>query len=125
MQARIRMGSALGIALLAAVAPAPRAEAVPQACRDWRSEHRAWTVEAVQRVLASAPRRAVDEAVFEILQREAWLTSCPVTVAGARYELIGWRLVGRAPDSFGSAVLESILARAGLELDLRRWFSAP
>lgn len=114
------------VALLAALAAsallAQRAGAVSETCREWRSEHRTWTVEAMRRYLSGAPQRSLDEAVFEMLQREAYLTSCGVTVAGARAELVGWRLIGRAPDDYGSAVLESILSRAGMELDPRRWF---
>jgi hypothetical protein len=116
----MRWGALLA-ALAASALLAQRAAAVPQSCRDWRSEHRSWTVEAVQRYLFGAPQSSLDAAVFEMLQREAYLTSCDVTVAGARAEWIGWRLIGRAPDDYGSAVLESILARAGFELDLRRW----
>ncbi len=33
--------------------------------------------------------------------------------------MVGWRLVGRTPDDYGGAVLESVLERAGLDMDLR------
>ena len=111
--------------LAASAGLASRAGAVSQACRDWRSEHGAWRVEVVRRVLAGAPQSALDAAVFEMLQREAYLSSCGVTRVGARTEWVGWRLLGRAPDAYASAVLESLLAQAGFELDLRRWLVVP
>jgi hypothetical protein len=114
------------LAILAASAlAAHRAGAVPQSCRDWRGEHRRWTIEAVRLYLTGAPERELDGALFEMLQREAYLTSCDVTLAGARAELVGWRLLERTPEEYPSAVLESILERAGFDLELRRWFAAP
>ncbi len=78
----------------------------------------------VQRYLRGAPNRGVDAAIFEMLQREAYLTSCDVSVAAARGELVGWRLVGRMPEEYGSAVLESVLERAGFDVGLRGIFEA-
>jgi hypothetical protein len=87
-----------------------------------RYEPRDWKTEVVRRYLHGAPQREVDDAIFEMLQREAYLTSCDVSVAAARGELVGWRLVGRMPEEYGSAVLESVLERAGFDLGLRSLF---
>ena len=38
----------------------------------------------VKRYLGRAPQRELDEAVFELLQREAYLTSCDQSVRAAR-----------------------------------------
>ena len=95
-----------------------------ESCREWRDEHGYWKVQAARRALGAAPRHELDTAVFELLQREAYLTSCEVSVRGARADLVGWRLLGRAPDEYGSAVLESLLERGGFDLDLRRLFAA-
>jgi hypothetical protein len=113
--------AAAGIALLWA-----GGAGAAESCREWRDEHAYWKARAAERVLAGAPQHELDTAVFELLQREAYLTSCEVSVQGARADLVGWRLLGRAPDEYGSAVLESLLERGGLDLDLRRLFaSAP
>jgi len=114
-------GAALVMSLLLGVT----AQADNDSCREWRGEHRSWKTEALRRYLHGAPQRELDEAVFEVLQREAYLTSCDVSVEGGRDELVGWRLVGRMPEDFGSAVAESVLARAGFELDLRELFENP
>jgi hypothetical protein len=73
----------------------------------------------MQRYLRGAPQRELDEAVFEILQREAYLTSCDTSARSARGAMVGWRLVGRRPDEFASAVLESVLERSGFDVSLR------
>jgi hypothetical protein len=57
-----------------------------------------------------------------VLQREAYLTSCEISVDGGRQDLVGWRLVGRMPEEYGSAVVESVLERAGFATELRRHF---
>jgi hypothetical protein len=92
-------------------------------CREWRGEHLEWKAEVVHRYLGGAPQRAVDEAVFEMLQREAYLTACEIPVEMARWEMVGWRLSGRAPDEFGTAVLESVLDQAGFDVGLRAMFA--
>lgn len=123
---RSGMGSGLGCAALAAgLLLGGAASADSQSCREWRQEHRGWKTEALRRYLRGAPQRDVDAAVFETLQREAWLTSCDVSVRIGRDELLGWRLVGRTPDEYGSAVAESVLDRAGFELELRGLFAQP
>jgi len=95
------------------------AEAGSDSCREWRQEHCAWKAEAMRRYLTGAPQRELETAIFEMLQREAYLTSCEVSVQGSREVLVGWRLVGRGPEEYGSAVLESVLERAGFDTSLR------
>ncbi len=96
-----------------------------ESCREWRDEHRHWKSQALRLALSGAPQRELDTAVFELLQREAYLTSCDVSVEGARADLVGWRLVGRVPDDYAVAVIESVLERGGFDLDLRRRFAIP
>jgi len=98
------------------------ASASTDTCREWRDEHRRWKREALTRVLLGAPERDVDAAIFEVLQREAYLTSCEISLEGGRDELVGWRLVGRPPEEYGSVVAESLLERAGFDLDLKPLF---
>ncbi len=113
-----------GCVLVALLLFAGGASAELDSCREWRAEHRKWKTEVVRRYLRGAPNRGVDAAIFEMLQREAYLTSCDVSVAAARGELVGWRLVGRMPEEYGSAVLESVLERAGFDVGLRGIFEA-
>ena len=98
------------------------ARADEAACREWQEEHCAWKAETLRRSLVEAPRPEVEAALFELLQREAFLTACDMPVDHARSTLVGWRLVGRPADEYGDAVLESILVRSGLDLDLRASF---
>jgi hypothetical protein len=114
-------GAALAAGLLVAASPA----AADDSCREWRLEHRGWKAEALRRYLRGAPEREVDAAVFELLQREAYLTSCEISVEGGRDDLVGWRLVGRTPDEYGRAVAESVLGRAGFDLSLHSLFEPP
>ena len=113
-----------GAVLAASLVLASSAAAAEDSCREWRLEHRSWKTEALRRYLRGAPEREVDAAVFELLQREAYLTSCEISVEGGRDELVGWRLVGRTPEEYGSAVAESVLGRAGFDLSLRSLFEA-
>ena len=53
---------------------------------------------------------------------EAYLTSCDVSVAGARSALLGYRLVARQPDRYGPALMESLLEQAGFDTSLRSRF---
>jgi hypothetical protein len=118
-----RMGRGVGGAALAAsLMAAASASADSDSCREWRLEQRGWKTEALRRYLRAAPPREVDAAVFELLQREAYLTSCELSVKSGRDDLVGWRLVGRTPEDYGSAVVASVLARAGFDLDLRLLF---
>ena len=112
----------ISIAVLAVVCGAPPAHAVSETCREWLREHDEWKARVLGRVLAGAPPRAVDEAVFELVQREAYLTSCPARVDAQRPRMIGWRLVDRSPDEYADAVVESVLEEAGFALDLRDRF---
>ncbi len=118
-----RIGRGVGGAALIAVALlAATMSAASDSCREWKLEHRDWKTLAVGHYLRGAPQRELDEAVFEMLQREAYLTSCEVSVDAGRSELVGWRLVGRLPEDYGSAVVESVLERAGFDLELRELF---
>ena len=119
-----RIGRGVGGAALIAVALlAATTSAASDSCREWKLEHRDWKTLAVSRYLRGAPQRELDQAVFEMLQREAYLTSCEVSVEGGRSELVGWRLVGRLPEDYGSAVVESVLERAGFDLALHEMFA--
>ena len=111
-------GAALLTSLLAGVA----ARADNDSCREWRAEHRVWKTEGLRRYLRGAPQRELDAALFEVLQREAYLTSCDISVDCGRDELVGWRLVDRLPEEYGSAVVESVLERAGFQIELRTLF---
>jgi len=105
------------ITALLLAAPAAKAG---DSCRVWRGEHRAFKARVAGLYLAGATQSALDGAMFELLQREAYLTSCSISVENARDELVGWRLAGRARDRFASAVIESMLARSGFDLALVR-----
>jgi hypothetical protein len=118
------MARAVGRAALAAgLLLSGVAGADPESCREWRAEHVRWKTEALRRYLRAAPQPELDAAVFEVLQRETWLTSCEVSVRSARDDLVGWRLVGRLPEDYGAAVAESVLERAGFDLGLRGVFA--
>jgi len=115
-----RAVAALGLAgagILAAAAPAGA-----DSCRDWQGEHDRWKSEAVRRYLDGSPQERIDAAIFEMLQREAYLTSCELPMRRARTDLVGWRLVDRPADEYGRAVVESLLEASGLPLDVRSWF---
>lgn len=101
------------------VAAAP---AQADSCREWRVEHEHWKSEAVRRYLDGSPEKALDTAVFELLQREAYLTSCDLPVNRARDRFVGWRLVGHSADDYGRVVVQSLLEEAGMTLDVRSWF---
>ncbi len=123
----LRRQISLGLcALIAGTAlGAGAANASDSSCREWRDEHRHWKVVVVRRFLHGAPQRELDEAIFEMLQREAYLTSCDASVQVARAEMVGWRLAGRPIDDYGSVVIESILERAGFDVGLRSLFDVP
>jgi hypothetical protein len=115
--------AACAAALVTALVGAGAAQAGDESCRQWLREHCDWKAKAIHRYLRGAPQRELDVAVFELLQREAYLTSCEVPAEVSRGPMVGWRLVGRAPDDYGGAVLESVLERAGLDMDLRKRLS--
>ncbi|MBW2362603.1 MAG: hypothetical protein JRG84_17040 [Deltaproteobacteria bacterium] len=108
--------------LLAGLLLGAGAQADTPSCREWRGEHREWKTEVLRRTLRGAPQSAIDESVFELLQREAWLTSCDVSVRVGRDELVGWRLAQRLPDEYANAVVVSVLERAGFDVGLRELF---
>jgi len=93
-------------------------------CHEWKREHSSWMTEVVRLYLGGAPQTELDAAMFELLQREAYLTSCDVSLQKARGEMVSWRLLGRTPDEYGSAVLETVLDCSGFELDLRQRFES-
>ena len=115
----LRLLPALG---LAATLGAHAARAAEDPCREWSAEHRSLTADVLRAWLDGAPQRELDAAVFELLQREAWLSSCELSGEVSRSELVGWRLVGRSPDEYGAAVAESVLERAGFAADLGHLF---
>ena len=112
-------GAACAAAQAAALLAGGAAQAGRDSCREWRREHCTWKAESMRRYLTGAPQRELDAAIFEMLQREAYLSSCDISVQGSRGVLVGWRLVGRSPDEYGSAVVESVLERAGFDVGLR------
>jgi hypothetical protein len=107
---------------IAALLFATGAQAVSETCREWQDEHAEWKARVVALALTDMPRRAIDEAMFELVQREAYLTSCPARVDAQQPYMVGWRLVGRSVDEYPAAVLESVLEAGGFDLDLRRRF---
>ena len=119
-----RRAAAAWVLVGAGLTAAAPASADGASCREWSAEHQAWKAETVRRYLEGVPRDSLDTAVFELLQREAFLTSCDFSVGRARETFVGWRLVGLSPDDYGRAVVESVLAEAGLALDLRSWFGS-
>ena len=62
--------------------------------------------------------RPLDEAMYEVLQREVFLSACMVSTAKRRAEHIGWRLVGRLPSEYAQVVIESMLEEAGFAPNL-------
>jgi hypothetical protein len=122
MKPRIRSLAWMGALLLLLASTA--AQAANDPCSEWQAEQTYWKARVLQLYLSGAPQRPLDEALFELMQREAYLTSCPDPVEVQRAERVGWRLVGRAPDEYGSAVAESVLEQAGFPVDLRRLFDA-
>jgi len=110
-----RRSALLLLALLLFAAPAAVAS---DSCRVWRGEHHAFKARVAGLYLTGAPQGELDAAMFELLQREAYLTACPLSVESARDELVGWRLTGRARSRYASAVVESMLAQSGFDLAL-------
>jgi hypothetical protein len=115
----LRLACALA---LAGVLGPHAARGAEDACREWRAEHQRTLGEVVRAWLAGAPPSELDAAIFELLQREVWLGSCDLPDETLRRELVGWRLVGRAPERYGAAVVESVLERAGFDPALGHLF---
>jgi hypothetical protein len=114
--------AALG--LVAALLAGDGALAQGDTCHQWRDEHRDWTVRVVRLYLTGGGRQELDTALFELLQREAYLTSCDTSLAVARESFVGWRLVGRTPDEYAAEVVDTWLLRAGFPVHLRELFGA-
>jgi hypothetical protein len=96
-------------------------------CHQWADEHRDWTVRVVRLYLTGGGRHELDTALFELLQREAYLTSCDTSLARARGTFVGWRLTDRTPDeyaAYAAEVVETLLVRAGFPTRLRELFGA-
>jgi hypothetical protein len=93
-------------------------------CHEWEHEHRTGKATVAHLYLQNAPQEELDAAMFGLLRTEALLSSCQIPVSVARCEMIGWRLVGRFPSEYGSAVLESLLEQAGLDLTLQDRFGS-
>ena len=108
--------------VMAVLCVATSAGAMSETCREWQDEHAARKARVLRLALVDAPRRTVDEALFELVQREAYLTSCPARVDAQQPGTIGWRLVDRSPEEYASAVVESVLEQGGFDLDLRSRF---
>ncbi len=113
----------LAVALFLALAGVARAESDP--CREWAAEHHHWKKEVVGRYLSPVPQAELDEAVFDLIQREAYLTSCDASARAARGERVGWRFVGRLPDEFALAVVESVLESGGFDISLQSLVGTP
>jgi hypothetical protein len=116
------MTKTIALMFVLVVGLAGSAQAGSETCRDWLREHAEWKSKVLGRYLGDAPQRKIDEAVFELMQREAYLTSCPTKVRALRPHMVGWRLVDRDVDGYAAAVIESILEEGGLDLDLRARF---
>lgn len=112
--------AALG--LVAVLLGSDGALAQGDACHQWREEHRDWTVRVVRLYLTGGGPQELDTALFELLQREAYLTSCDTSLARARGSFVGWRLIGHTPDEYAGEVVDTLLIRAGFPTGLREFF---
>jgi len=113
----------LAVALFLALAGVARAESDP--CREWAAEHHHWKKEVVGRYLSPVAQAELDEAVFDLIQREAYRTSCDGSARAARGDRVGWRFVGRLPDEFALAVVESVLESGGFDVSLQSLVGTP
>lgn len=120
---RRRLAALAAAGLATGVAAAASAASDP--CRDWEDEHTDYKARVVHGYLTSAPQGQLDADVFELIQREAYLTSCPDSVAAERSHRVGWRLVGLGTDGYAGAVVDSVLEQGGFALDLRPLFGEP
>ena len=60
-------------------------------------------------------QRSLDEAVYELLQRELFLSACPMPTSRMRAERVGWRMLGRQAPEYPQIVVESFLEQAGFQ----------
>ncbi len=118
----IQVSRAVSAALLLGALAGGGAARAGDACREWQAEHDHWLVEVVGHYLDGAPQSEIDVALFELLQREAYLTSCEMSAEQARADQVGWRMVGRVPEEYAGAVIDSVLDRAGFDTELRSLF---
>lgn len=91
-------------------------------CREWKQEHWALKADVVRLYLSPASQDALDAAVFELLQREAYMTSCDARAQVDRAHQVGWRMLDRSPDEFAAIVVEALLADAGMDLSFANLF---
>lgn len=107
---------------IAGIAAAGAAQA--DSCREWTQEHWAIKSDIVRLYLKGAGQETLDGAVFELLQREAYMTSCdPSSVIQPTHQ-VGWRLLDRDPDEYAGAVMEALLADAGIAPKLAGLFAS-
>ena len=114
----LRTAPAFGLLLILATVLAGSAAGATEPCRNWHAEHAEHKAKVLGLHLRGASQARIDAAMFDLLQREAPLTSCGVDSRSGRPELVGWRIVGRPRGAYASAVVESVLSMAGFELDL-------
>lgn len=110
-------GPICALALVLALGLAAR-PALADSCREWTQEHWAIKSDVVRLYLSDAAQESLDAAVFELLQREAYMTSCDPSAVVERSHQVGWRMIDRNPDEFAAAVIEGLLVDAGMDLSL-------
>ncbi|MEE8312638.1 MAG: hypothetical protein V3R77_10280 [Candidatus Binatia bacterium] len=123
----IRTGAACTLlaatAFAATVAAPTPARAEDDICKTWVREHCMAKADYIRSYLdPSVPAEALDRRLYEMLQLESYLLSCNIPEQRLRRSLVGWRLIGKSPDSFGREVFASAYAEAGLELSPRSVF---
>lgn len=113
-----RLATRAGLALFGAGMLASASPASADSCREWSQEHWALKADVVRLYLGGASQEVLDAAVFELLQREAYMTSCDERAQVERVHQVGWRMLDRSPDEYAAAVIEGVLADGGLDLSL-------
>ena len=116
---RLLILAAVCVGLVAASSTRARADS---SCREWTQEHWEIKSDVVRLYLAGASQERLDDSVFELLQREAYMTSCDPGKVVARVHQVGWRMLDRNPDEYGAIVIEGLLADAGMDLTLAGLF---
>ena len=89
-----------------------------QTCREWWHDHEEWKAQVIGLYLSDASQREVDEAMFELVQLEAYLTACAGPLPAQRARLVSHRTLGRPVDEFAAAVAEGVLEQSGFDLSL-------
>ena len=108
----------IGLCMAVLLVTGQGAGATSETCREWWGEHDEWKARVVRLYLSDASPRELDAAVFELVQREAYLTVCATPVPAQRSRMIAWRTLDRPVDEYGTAVVESVLDQAGFDLSL-------